>query len=218
MEKNKKSFILSGTKLFLEIVTIGVSIWMVVLVAAFAAGMIAPNSGAVNIFEIGQLYSLSIPGFSSDFPIRVSDPSIQSTSIEPCGVVFYKTGNRWFLLQFWLFYLACWTIVLLIIIKLQRFLESLREGSPFIIANVERMKFIGWGVIVFTLLRIIMLAGALLYMYLNVHVKDGNLIIPFDELMESLHLEIAFVGVIILIISRIFDEGVKMKKEQELTV
>jgi len=53
-----------------------------------------------------------------------------------------------------------------------------------------------------------MLAGALLYMYNEFHVLNGSFILPLGEVIESLHLEIAFVGFFYFYYRPNFHEGV----------
>lgn len=218
MKTAQNSWITTVIKRILEIALVVIFLFGLISIVGFIAGMIAPENESANQFIMGQIYKLDFPGFENNLEITATDPAIFNTSITLCGNVFYKTANRWFLFFFWTFYLTCLFFSLMIILHLLRFLETLKEGSPFIVENVRRIKYIGWSIIAFTLLRIIMLTGAILYMHNEIHITNGSLSLPFGEVVESLHLEIAFVGFVILIIAQIFQEGVKMKNEQELTV
>lgn len=218
MNKLKKSIITTVIKRILEVALVLIFLIGLLSVIGFIASMIAPENEITNQFNMGQLYTLDFPEFEKGLEITSTDPAIFNESVELYGVVFFKTANRWFLLFFWMFYLVCWFLTLMIVVHLLRFLETLKDGSPFIRENVLRMKYIGWSVIAFTILRIIMLAGALYYMHSEVHVNGGSLALPAGEVAEGLHLELTLAGFIILIIAQIFDEGVKIKQEQELTV
>lgn len=218
MDKSKKSVVVSTIKRILEVALVLIFLFGLISLVGFIASMIAPGNEAANQFNMGQLYELTFPTFEKNLEITSTDSSVYNESIELYGIVFFKTANRWFLLFFWLLYLGCWFLTFIVVLHLLRFLESLKNGSPFIPENVLRMKYIGLSIIAFTFMRIAMLAGALYYMYKEVHVANGSLALPPGELLEGLHLELAFVGLVVLVMAQIFNEGVKMKQEQELTI
>ena len=112
-----------------------------------------------------------------------------------------------------LFVLPASTAIFLIFWQLRLFLRSVKEGRPFDRENPRRIRRIGYLVTVLGPLDSLM-DLVLGWLYLpRISLPDSSLNVNPD-----LHPDLIFLGFIILLIAQIFDEGVKMQDEQDLTV
>jgi len=105
------------------------------------------------------------------------------------------------------------SIVLLVVYQLRNIIATLAAGSPFVPANAERIRFIGWVVIVGELVgELIEFLGHL------------AVVATFDAhgLTFRWSLDISattlFWGFVLLALAEVFRQGVEMREEQSLTV
>ncbi len=102
---------------------------------------------------------------------------------------------------------------MIIVLQLRRFLQTVRDGNPFISENPRRLRLIGWLV---TLGAPLM--GFLNHIYGRVFVHLVEIPEATLEVSKDVYPFVIFVGLIILVIAHVFDIGVKLQEEQNLTV
>ncbi|MCE5269965.1 DUF2975 domain-containing protein [bacterium] len=99
-------------------------------------------------------------------------------------------------------------------VRLKRLLQRVREGRPFDPANPKDIRDIGWLVISGTVLQSVLSTYAALY--LRKHVP-----VPVDctlTVMPQIDLLFIFLGLVILLLASIFQAGVDLQQEHDLTV
>lgn len=104
-------------------------------------------------------------------------------------------------------------IYLWVVWILRRFLRSIRTGTPFIRENVRRLKSISW-IVIFTG----PLYGVFNYIYGSAYA--GRLDIPGAtvRINSDANLLMIVIGVVLLVISHVFDHGVSLTEDRELTI
>ncbi|HUU45604.1 MAG TPA: DUF2975 domain-containing protein [Acidobacteriota bacterium] len=96
---------------------------------------------------------------------------------------------------------------------LRAFIRTVRDGSPFIRENPKRLRTIGYCIAAAGPVY-----GILNFLYARVHlyqidIPDACLEVPID-----IHPLAIFLGLVILIIAQVFDYGVRLQTDQDLTV
>ncbi len=131
---------------------------------------------------------------------------------------FTKTKVSFFMVSIVLPFLI---IVLLIVYQLRLFLGSVKQGRPFDRENPKRIRRIGYLVFVLgPLTGIWNWVMSMKYMHqislpgTSLAINKGSKLLVNIETDQHLIL----LGLLILLIAQIFDEGVKMQEEQDLTV
>ena len=97
--------------------------------------------------------------------------------------------------------------------QLRAIFRSLRDGSPFIIANARRLKRIGLGFLVFEALRVIVTI-TVVGPWLEQLSSNGRVI----QVSNWPVLSNVFVGLVTLVLAEVFRRGTVMQDEQALTV
>ena len=104
-------------------------------------------------------------------------------------------------------------LLLMIVMILRKIIRSIRSGTPFTRENSARIRALGW---------LVMAAGPfygiLEYIYARmwlpqVHIKGAVVTVDPD-----LHVFYIFAGLIILVIGHVFQYGVSLREDSELTV
>jgi hypothetical protein len=103
--------------------------------------------------------------------------------------------------------------LLWVITQLRRFIGTVKRGTPFTPENPRTLRRIGYAV--FAAGPVV---GLLSYIYGSayqhlVDFPDAVVKVPFDA-----HPFVMFLGLVILVIAQVFDYGVKLQAEQDLTV
>jgi len=104
-------------------------------------------------------------------------------------------------------------ITLFILHQLLNFLEAVTNGHLFVRQNAAAIRKIGWVVALYA-----PVAG--LIQYLMASALIGRVCLPGATLGYGFYFDINTIvlGLIIVVIAQIFDEGVKLKEEQDLTI
>lgn len=102
---------------------------------------------------------------------------------------------------------------LMIVFHLRRFLQTVREGNPFVPENPKRLRLIGWLV---TLGAPVM--GLLTHIYGRVFVHFVKIPGATLEVTKDIYPFVIIPGLIILVIAHVFEIGVKIQEEQNLTI
>ncbi len=104
------------------------------------------------------------------------------------------------------------TLALGIIDQLWRVFKTLKDRDPFAAENANRIRRIGWGVILLELVH----SGAILYW--------SNSVAPFAaagvtfEPSSRISAPAILYGMLILALAEVFREGARLKEEQSLTI
>lgn len=101
-----------------------------------------------------------------------------------------------------------------IVYHLRLLMKTIKAGDPFNPANPVRIRRIGYSVIIWAPLRLMSfgLKGVLIY-------QGSHLSFPaLMPLSCMLALELVFFGLGILVIAQIFERGLQLQQEQDLTV
>jgi hypothetical protein len=98
-----------------------------------------------------------------------------------------------------------------IVFQLRQFLRSIRTNHPFVPANAKRLRCIAWFIL-----------AASLWQFVSKIILATQVSDSFPGLNSNLTLQLdpgpVLILIVILIIAEVFNFGVKMKQEQDLTV
>lgn len=126
----------------------------------------------------------------------------------------YTRGLR--LLSFFLVLLVL-SIYLFVVQQLLQLVRSVNMGSPFTDKNVFRIRSIGYLFIAFELIMFLFgrIARAIFKDNFQVQDASGKISVNLGtELLDNW----VVIGLMILIIAEVFNKGVEMRKEQDLTI
>lgn len=97
--------------------------------------------------------------------------------------------------------------------KLRAVFRTLKEGEPFVPANVGRIRFVGFAVIIAELARAMWVFWNSVYLRWHLDMEGIRLRSEFD-----LHGLTILAGLLVLVIAEVFRVGVQIKEDQELTI
>lgn len=101
---------------------------------------------------------------------------------------------------------------LLIVFNLKNFIASVRDGQPFILKNPRRLS-----IIAYVLILVGPIVGILQYILSGALIPHKP---PAVELGASfdLHLITVVIGLIIMVIASVFEAGVRLQQDRDLTI
>jgi len=99
-------------------------------------------------------------------------------------------------------------------VRLKRLLQSVREGRPFDQKSPKDIRDIGWLVIAGTVLQSVLSTYAAFFLRKHVPVAEDCTL----TVMPQIDLLFIFLGLVILLLARIFQAGVDLQQEHDLTV
>ncbi len=102
-------------------------------------------------------------------------------------------------------------IFVLIIFYLRKILRSIKAKSPFEVANVQRIKNIAYAV--FVLIPIDILGKILMRGFDSTFSSAG-----FIDLIWDGFIKLLIIGLGILVIAKVFESGLELQKEKNLTI
>lgn len=97
--------------------------------------------------------------------------------------------------------------------KLRAVFHTLKEGDPFVLANVARLRFVGFAVLIAELARAMWVFWNSVYLRWHLDMEGIRLRSEFD-----LHGLTILAGLLLLVIAEVFHVGVQIKEEQKLTI
>ena len=103
--------------------------------------------------------------------------------------------------------------MLWIVFQLRQFLRSVRKGTPFNRENPRILRRIGYAVAVAG-----PVVGILNYIYGKVLVHFVDFPGATVDVPMNVYPFVMFLGLVIVVIAQVFDYGVKLQTEQDLTV
>ncbi|MCP4568049.1 MAG: DUF2975 domain-containing protein [FCB group bacterium] len=100
-----------------------------------------------------------------------------------------------------------------IVLQLRRFIKTVRGGDPFSPDNPKRLRLIGWLVTLGA-----PVVGILNQIYGRVFIHLVDVPGATLEVNKDIYPFVIFAGLLILIIARVFEVGVKIQEDQKLTI
>ncbi len=102
---------------------------------------------------------------------------------------------------------------ILIFWQIKKMLGSINKGTPFVTANVKRLILIGWLVFLIPIIQYLINSTQINLLKMNFQAEGFRLISQND-----FNFGLFAGGILLILISGVFRDGVKMKEEQELTI
>jgi Protein of unknown function (DUF2975) len=103
-----------------------------------------------------------------------------------------------------------------VLYQLRKLLGALAVGRPFVRENAERLRRLGWTLILVVLSLTVLRLGEGLYMYLAWQVRRPD--VELWPLTLDLPLPGLFVGAVLLVVAEAFRRGAQLEEDQALTV
>ncbi len=161
---------------------------------------------------------------SFNTPVTFSNVSVKNVEAAvpnlPAGELIATDGNFSFLVQTNLVntlimaavFMAAFTFLILVTYQLKLIFSSFKKNEPFMAVNINRIKKIGFIVIVYAIAKL--LYSIALNQYLLSHFKwEGSI-----KLTYSVNLIALFAGATLIILAEIFKLGAFLDEEQKLTI
>lgn len=105
--------------------------------------------------------------------------------------------------------------ILIVVWVLRKFVSGLSSGDFFTKKNALNLRITGWMIVAAPILHFIWVG----YMAPSLNIVFSIEGASFEELpIAPFEIEIFIAGLILLVIAKAFDEGIQLKKEQELTI
>jgi hypothetical protein len=109
--------------------------------------------------------------------------------------------------------MVIWAIFLWIVWHLRKLMHSMKEGKTFIPDNPARIRKIGYAVLLWAPIEVIFYGSILRSVAWKI-----KPLLSLSGMPLRIFLEMVFFGLAILVIAEVFDRGVKLQQEQDLTV
>jgi hypothetical protein len=179
-------------------------------------------TGILDFPDLGVVMALSVKAFpasESDFDIKSTDRdhdyshlhlnNFRGVSLATESSKFSLTGRP--------FVFAIGAMVILAVIwivyYLRRLIRTIFSGQPFVPENSLNLRRIAYAVII-----IGPAVGILSYLY-GALISSAIRITGFELMPEfDLHLEIVALGFLVLVIAQVFDYGIQLKNDRDLTI
>ncbi|HPR62963.1 MAG TPA: DUF2975 domain-containing protein [Thermoanaerobaculia bacterium] len=197
---------------------------MVVCILVFwgvLAAMFKPEIAKVGLgHDFGLTYRMVSPDLDPFLEVKEVHPAITDVKITPLIDVEFRPAKRWVILVYGMFLMATLLIGLWIVALLRNFMGSVREGTPFLQINANRIRWVGWLIIVYQIINFSVGVSILWLFRQPLSLARASLQADFLPLIDRLQgsIKIIFVGAIILVIAKVFQVGVRLREEQDLTV
>jgi Protein of unknown function (DUF2975) len=203
-------------------------------VSSFLAALISVGFYVVAVVLVLMLGLASIPLFTTDFsntemgiPVSFSvetvafrlsapAPSIAKVDIRDAhgsGTLRFPPPSGMVLTTTALLAALGLAIGLWVLVQLRAVFRTLRDGCPFVAANAMRIRWIGYGVILWEVVQSLVRFGG--NAYARTHFAADAL--RFDA-WPSIDVWAIIHGLIILVIAEVFTAGTRLDEEQSLTI
>lgn len=200
MEKNTKrnnfDMIIKGTHLFLRYSVKGLFVLTTMVFILFFVVVFIPKT-SFN-YDLANLENINVNFMNIIYTI---DDSLIS------GIINVKST----LILLSLLILVNLSFIIYLLVFLRNIVKDVKENIPFNINNTKRLKFIGYGYLVSSLL--LPVCSNIFFNHLLAQISITG---AFTYL--SLNFQALFMGVIILILATVFEYGTHLQEDYDLTV
>jgi len=181
------------------------------------AGMIDPGIYRYDSFkDFGILYEVG----SESWQISPNYAGLSDIGLTNVAAMEFTLTSRTNILLYFLSKYLIIAFTLIIFYKMRQILISLEQGKPFVQENAHRIRWIGCSVIGIGVAA--MLFGGLILLFLNdpFRITGVEVKVYWLSVVRNAGDDIGsiFWGLLVLLISEIFRQAVRLKEEQELTV
>jgi len=221
-EKTGQKTKLAGVlNVILTFILILIGIAAVGLFVGFIAIMINPKLETFNSYDdFRLLYEFSPIDREQNFEVVSSHAALTNSEVKLLASINFQIASRKFVVTFFFFYFVILGWFVNILFQLRNFLRTFNTGNPFIRKNVQRIRIIGWFVILFPFLGIIFMLAMAPY-FKNIIVNPATPVSfywrSFLEYGKDSLWAIIF-GLVVLVIAESFRIATQIKEEQELTI
>ncbi len=173
---------------------------------------------AVQENNIPFLFDLPSEQFDKDLDITLLRPEADRIHMNISGALIFHTGDKIFLLLYFLRQWGFLFVYLIIIYQLRKFFLALSAETPFVKDNSKIVRIIGITIIVGALFNILTKSALLLYFNNSISIPNFSVSINWSSVSLSDIFNTIFLGLVILIIAEVFQRGAIIEKEQKLTI
>jgi len=100
-------------------------------------------------------------------------------------------------------------VLLYAVDRLLEILKTLRFGSPFVAENGRRLKRIGWALLIGELAKIALVVGSWIALVFGVRLGEGG---------DGIDVLAWIAVLVVFVLAEVFQEGARIKEEQDFTV
>jgi hypothetical protein len=215
MKNSKPKSVIPFIKVILNIMWyMGIIVTIIFLLISilFYTGVFKDDNKGKFKFTVEDISSILIMDCKTKDVIKSKDPAFTDAIINPVDSLTFNTNDPHFILFFIFLALTYFTINFLILFHLRKIFSELPANSPFTYQNYKSIRFIAFLTIV-SACGLQILKTVVSFFLSAKYAIEVKLNIGTPSILTFLIL-----GLIILAISEIFNHGIKLKEEQDLTV
>jgi Protein of unknown function (DUF2975) len=97
--------------------------------------------------------------------------------------------------------------------QLRRIVATMSAGTPFVVDNANRLRFVGLAVIVYELVTMCMKLALSMWAVRNLSVRGLTVRWMFDP-----RIEVLLAGAVILLVAEVFRVGTRLQQDHDLTI
>ena len=172
----------------------------------------------IQEYDIPFHFYLDSEQFDKDLDVTLLRPEAEHIELIVSGALKFLTGDRIFLMLFFLRQWGLLIVYLIVIFQLRKFFNLLSTGSIFVKENSKCIQAIGITIIAGALYNILTKFVLVLYFNNSVLIPDFSVSINWWSVSLSDILYAIFLGFVILIIAEVFRRGAIIEEEQKLTI
>ncbi len=101
---------------------------------------------------------------------------------------------------------------------LRRIFGTMVGGTPFVWANVHRIRWIGWLMVILGVLSQVVRWGLVWFVHRNVVATGLDLSLHIDQSLVQPDATAIFLGLVVLALAEVFRHGAQLQTESDLTV
>lgn len=218
--KENKHKLVSFLRGFLSFIYYLVIVLSVFLLIGFVAFLSNPELDTVHTFKnFGLLYKLTPLNPDQSFQIIDSGAGMVDPKLDLLGEVEFKMRSRGLVfLYFFMIYLFIF-LTLIIVDQLRKFLKTVESGNFFIKENIQRIRRIGFAIILTHILEILGALSLALF-FKPISIQDMQVSVYWETVYPVVQKGFwgVFLGLVFLAIAVIFRLGAQLQEEQALTI
>ncbi len=214
-ERSKLAVIFSGILNTLYALMV---VWLGLMALCILTVVVNPDAWVSKYMVTSFLLKLSSVGQAPFGEVSAAAPAA-TVQMELMGFFKITTGNRLYNALTGMGFLAWQGLFLVFLHQLRKVFSHISEANPFADENARRISIMGFCLIGTEMVRNVVQFAAVVHLKSIISVPGARLsAMSWEFYWQWLRPEIIFSGFAILVLAEVFKKGIRLRRENELTI